>query len=1080
MPSGAVGRVRCVTCGEPLPADTTESVCPRCAFDGALGISGDRPPGNPDSGAVSRKGGECLASPEIPPLERSFGDYELLEKVGEGGMGVVFKARQKSLDRIVAVKMLRLGRHAGVEFVRRFRAEAVAAASLQHPHIVAIHEVGSHEGQQFFVMDYIAGQSLARFVGNQPLPARQAAQFVREIGEAVQFAHDHGILHRDLKPANVLVDISGQVHVTDFGLARRLEGDSELTLTGQVLGSPHYMPPEQAAGKRGLVSRRTDVYGLGAILYHLLTGRPPFLGTELAHTLQEVLNREPISPRLLNPSVPRDLETICLKCLEKDPTRRYPTVNAAVEELDHFLQDQPITARPVGYWEKVWRWCRRQPVRAGLILTLLTVFLVGALGVLWQWQHADRQRRRAEAGESYALRLAYASDMNSAFQALEAGDRRRTLELLERYLPADESQVSNLKFQIQTDLRQWEWRHLWKRCESEAVSTLTNCNYLVGALALSGNGRWLAISSASNILIWDMVTRQCSDRVPVTAVPGAVDISADGRLVACAEADITELAKDFSTVVFETTTRTIVARFQHPGAWWVSQVALSPDCRVLATVEYAGDKGQARLWSLETKQLLWSLPTAPRSGLARGKLRFLPDGRLLAVGQSDGHLRLIDRTTGEVRTDIPPPTPESYLAALAFTPDGKQVLTGYSEPDTNIYVWSLPTGERTGQLTGHYSSVYSLGFFPDGQTFASASGDGTIRLWDMVGRREIRRWVGQAGEVFALVTLPDGKTLVSGGQDGRVCLWNSDFKRRQDSTRSIAANARDFAFAPTSRQVLTVTRQGWIEVWDTSNLQPVANLAPLGASNLCLAVAFPAGRTWLAAGTEGGWVNVWDITYPAQPQRVASFKAHDGGIAALRFDRHGQVLMSAAFGPGEWVPASPGNFKAWDTSSWRERPEFRVGSQQVAYLPDAHLLTVRRGPVGIDFGVRDLLTGQERLIRTGHKHTLAGLVFSPDGRWLASGSFDGTIKLWEVGPWRCAATLMGSVGDIAFSPDSQRLVAASNPVKLWDLGTGRELGTLASSSVAAAFSPDGNTIAVRDRTGAIQLWHAPPLAEISH
>ena len=367
-------------------------------------------------------------------------------------MGVVFRARQKSLDRIVAIKMLRLGPHAAPEFVKRFRAEAVAAASLQHPNIVTIHEVGSYQGQQFFVMDYVEGQSLARLVGNHPLPARQAAQYVQTIAEAVHYAHEHGLLHRDLKPANVLVDAENQVRVMDFGLARRLEGDSELTLTGQVLGSPHYMPPEQAAGKRGRVSRRTDVYGLGAILYHLLTGRPPFIGEELADMLQHVLNSDPVAPRLLNPAVPWDLETICLKCLEKEPARRDPTALAVADELGRYLQGRTIAARPVGRSEKVWRWCHRQPVRAGLIAGLLTVLLLGAVGVLWQWQRADRQRQLAEAQRQLAegqrqraLRVAYVSEMNLAFRAVEADERGRALELLNRYWPKGKSEVRSPK-----------------------------------------------------------------------------------------------------------------------------------------------------------------------------------------------------------------------------------------------------------------------------------------------------------------------------------------------------------------------------------------------------------------------------------------------------------------------------------------------------------------------------------------------------------------------------------------------------------------------------------------------------------
>jgi serine/threonine protein kinase len=266
-------------------------------------------------------------------LPRAFGDYELLEEIARGGMGIVYRARQVSLDRIVAVKMLLFGPLSSPEFVKRFRAEASVAASLQHPNIVAIHDVGVCQGQQYFAMDYVEGQSLAKLLANGPLPARRAASYLKPIAEAIHYAHERGILHRDLKPSNVLIDVNDQPRVTDFGLARRLEGDSELTATGMVLGSPNYVPPEQAVGKRGKVSRRSDVYSLGAMLYHLLTGRPPFVGEALTDTLEQVLNAEPVSPRLLNPSVPRDLETICLKCLEKAPDKRYTTAQALADEL---------------------------------------------------------------------------------------------------------------------------------------------------------------------------------------------------------------------------------------------------------------------------------------------------------------------------------------------------------------------------------------------------------------------------------------------------------------------------------------------------------------------------------------------------------------------------------------------------------------------------------------------------------------------------------------------------------------------------------------------------------------------------
>ena len=953
-------------------------------------------------------------------------------------------------------------------------------------------------------MDYVEGQSLARLVGTHPLPARQAAQYVRTIAEAVHYAHEHGLLHRDLKPANVLVDAENQVRVMDFGLARRLEGDSELTLTGQVLGSPHYMPPEQAAGKRGRVSRRTDVYGLGAILYHLLTGRPPFLGEELAEMLQQVLDTDPVAPRLLNPAVPRDLETICMKCLEKEPARRYSTASGVADELGRYLQDQPIEARPVGRSEKMWRWCRRQPVRAGLIAGLLTVLLLGAFGVLWQWQ-------RAKAGELRALRLAYVSDMNLAFQAVEAEERGRALELLSPYAFPQTNTPAAI------DLRQWEWRHLWNRCESEAVGTLTNYYYLIGGLAVSTNGRWLAVASGSNVVIWDLVAGQSGDRVPIVAVPGVVDISADGRLVACAEADLTGatgvMAKDFAAVVFDTRTRAIVARFPHPDTTtWLAQVALSPDARVLATLDWEKDKGFVRLWSLEDlapwhrpngsrggiaqtiprgKQCFLTISVPPRSSVWTGKLGFSPDGRRLAIGQTDGQVRIMDCASGKPRQDIPPPGTSNPITALAFAPDGTELAVGYGRVgnaplSTDIYIWNAETAKQTGQLFGHRKQISSLCFLPGGRTLASSSFDGTIRLWDVPAQKEIRCLSGHVGEVHALAALPDGKTLVSGGEDGDVCLWTTEYRKTEYTTGSLPVKARDFAFTPDSRRVATVEADGRIEVWDTAALQPVPGVPPLGTNNLCLALSSRAGRPLLAAGSEGGWLQVWDITSLAMPQFVKSFKAHNTNVVALKFDPRGQILMSATLRPGAWGDSDPGNFKAWDTTSWRERTNFSVGSHQVACLPDANLMVVRRAPMGLNFAVRDLRTGKERLIATGHKMTLATLVFSPDGHWLASGGHDGVVKLWEVGPWRCVATLSGmgfGLSEIAFSPDGQRLVTGSNPAKLWDLATYKELASLAldgarADGAAVAFSPDGNTLAVRDRSGTIHFWRAPPLAEM--
>ncbi len=379
----------CPECGNERPRGVPAGLCPSCGLAGVL----EEAPVAVDAETFS---------------QRSFGDYELLEEIARGGMGVVYRARQRSLNRIVAVKMLLSGLHAEFDTIRRFRAEAVAAGSLKHPNIVPIHEVGEYEGQRFIVMDYVAGGNMARYA-RKPLPPRRAAELLVTITTAIHYAHEHRVLHRDLKPSNILMDDSGQPHVTDFGLAKGLEtslGDEELeenhatsvlrlqrTADGQILGSPAYMPPEQADGRRGGVGRWSDVYSLGAMLYHLLTGKPPFEGRSVTDTLNRVLNDEVVSPRRRNAAVPRDLETICLKCLEKDPLRRYQTARELAEDLGRYLQYEPVRARPVGYSEKTWRWCRRNPLATAFVLTLCAALSFS----LWLLERVNDERRKQES-----------------------------------------------------------------------------------------------------------------------------------------------------------------------------------------------------------------------------------------------------------------------------------------------------------------------------------------------------------------------------------------------------------------------------------------------------------------------------------------------------------------------------------------------------------------------------------------------------------------------------------------------------------------------------------------------------------
>jgi serine/threonine protein kinase len=376
-------------------------------------------------------GASSRNTPQTGEKVRYFGEYELLTEIARGGMGVVYRARQVRLNRIVALKMILAGQFVGPADVQRFHTEAEAAAQLDHPGIVPIYEVGEHEGHHFFTMGFVDGGSLATRLLVGPLAPREAALLVQQIAEAVQYAHEHGVIHRDLKPANILLDRAGQPRITDFGLAKIIHHDSGLTASGQVMGTPGYMPPEQASGQANQVQEVADVYSIGAILYALLTGRPPFQADTVIDTLMQVTEREPVAPSALNAKIPNDLETICLKCLEKDRRRRYPSARELAEELQRFLEGRPILARPVSAAERGWRWCRRHPAIAALTAGIAASLVIGTV-VSWsfavranqQAQVAKANALRADARTNEARRNLYAAHMNLAQSAWE--DARRS------------------------------------------------------------------------------------------------------------------------------------------------------------------------------------------------------------------------------------------------------------------------------------------------------------------------------------------------------------------------------------------------------------------------------------------------------------------------------------------------------------------------------------------------------------------------------------------------------------------------------------------------------------------------------